>query len=250
MANIMNIFKKKKPVDIQFIDTLGYPTFQFPIRLAKNEPLFFAEKQKELYGKMKFHLCPGMIDYARIGYIIPAWDHIKIKANKAGVVAFKARNKSAGSGDTQIHPMDDTLINGVFEPQGIPLKAFKLDSPWRIKTAKNISALLIPAVYHSKFLDDVFVVPGIVDYKTFSQANFIFSVKRECEVTIEPGEPLLHIIPFVNEEISASYGMATEIDSLIGNPVYKMIKHFYRKNDSEKKKHTLERRDLRDSEGA
>lgn len=235
---MVNWFKKKNEPDLKFIDTLGYPTKDFPIRLAKHEPLNCADKQKESYGKMKFHMCPGMLDYAKMGYIVPAWDSIKIKANKAGVVAFRSRAKSEQSVD--VVPMDEALIEGVFQPDGIPLKAFKLDSPWRVTSSSEVSALIIPAFYHSKFLDDIYVVPGVVDYKSFNVMNFIFSVKRECELTINAGDPLLHVIPFHNKEISATFGTGT-VEDASASPLYYINKHWYRKKDSIKKSYTIEK---------
>jgi hypothetical protein len=34
--------------------------------------------------------------------------------------------------------------------------------------------------------------------------------KRECTVHIKAGEPLIHVMPFYNKEISASVGPASE----------------------------------------
>lgn len=227
---------------MQFLDISGVAQDKFPIRLAKHEPLMFAERQKEKYGKMKFHLCPGLIDYARFGYIVPAWDTIKIKANKAGVVAFQANDAHGAPPQNSIFPMDHTLIDGLFQPKDIPLAAFKFDSPWKIKCSENISALLLPAFYHSSFNDDIYTVPGIVDYKSFRTINWIFSAKKTCEITINAGDPLIHVIPFYNKEITASYGLA-DVDTIINNHsgVYRMFKHYYRKKDSVAKKFKLDK---------
>lgn len=228
-------WKKKQEFDVNFVDTLGFAQESFPIRLAKNEPLSVTDHQKEKYGKLKFHLCPGIIDYARYGYIIPAWDTIKIKANRAGVVAFYY-NRNINGDSASLTNMETNIVDGVFQPTDIPFRVFKADSPWKVVCNKDISAMLMPAFYHSKFLDDLHIYPGIVDYKSFSAVNIIFSAKRPCEVTINAGEPLLHVLPFHNKPISASYGMAS-IDELAktNSPIYSMFKHLYRKKDSIKK---------------
>lgn len=236
--NWLHLFNKKREPDMQFLDISGEAQQNFPIRLAKNEPLNCTDKQKETYGKMKFHLCPGIIDYARYGFIVPAWDTLKIKGNRAGTIVYQYRSGGGSNGETRdISPMDHALIDGVFEFNNVKENAYKFDSPWKIKCSKNISALLLPAFYHSKFLDDIYTVPGIVDYKSFNTMNWIFSIKRECEITIQAGDPLIHVIPFYNKEIDASYGLA-DVDTLIGNmsTKYRMFKHFYRKNDSVTKK--------------
>lgn len=233
MFNPMNWFKRDKN-DMEFLDNSGYCFKEFPIQLAKNVPLSMTEIQKESSGKLKFHLCPGMIDYARYGYIIPAWETIKVKANKAGTVAFHKRKQTTTS---QPVPMDSSIIEGVFKPQdGIKLEVWKSETPWKIHCNKDISAFVLPAVFHSNFLDDLHVYPGVVDYKSFRVVNFIYSAKRECEVTIKPGEPLLHVLPFYNKPISAGYGETT-LDEYIGmmSPIYDIKSHLYRKRDSIKK---------------
>ena len=50
----------------------------------------------------------------------------------------------------------------------------------------------------------------LVDYKNFHITNFICMPKRECNVHIKAGDPLLHVIPFLNKDITASVGPATD----------------------------------------
>ena len=82
----MSWFKNQKE-DLEFIDEseIVYP--HYPPVLAK-ELKPFKEHQQEKYGEYKFPVCPGMHDYSRLGYIVPAWSNIHIKANKAGCVAL------------------------------------------------------------------------------------------------------------------------------------------------------------------
>jgi hypothetical protein len=69
----------------------------------------------------------------------------------------------------------------------------------------------MPAFFHSTFLDDLYVYPGVVDYNKFTTLNFICSPKHECEVQIKAGDPILHVIPFItNKDIVASYGPASK----------------------------------------
>ena len=241
MFNPMSWFKTNE-VDIEFTDTIGHAMVDAPIRLAKREPLHFLETQKKNSGKLKFHNCPGMIDYATVGYILPAWETIKIKANKAGTTVFYPdRNTVMSRAHSQPVRMAVDIVDGVFQPEdGIPLQPWKCDSPWKVSTAKDISAFLIPASFHSKFLDDIYVYPGIVDYKNFMTANFIFAPKRECELTIAAGEPLLQVIPFYNKPIKASYSLA-DIEQLAKSKshLFSAIKHQYKKHAT-KKKFTLD----------
>lgn len=241
---MFNLFKKNKP-DLEFVDTsrMVYP--HYPPVLAKDlKPL--KEHQENKFQEYNFPKCPGMHDYSRVGYIIPAWSNFHIKTNKAGSVALvgncgedsKKRQTPLG----QPKNMDVTITDGLFQLQdGISPCVWNFPGPWKIHGRGNISALVMPAFYHSKFLDNLYVYPGIVDYKGFTTINFICSAKRECEIEIKAGEPVLHVIPFITDkDIVATYGPATEEQE----DYSKIIKwfhemNFYRKYYMIRKKYKL-----------
>jgi hypothetical protein len=53
----------------------------------------------------------------------------------------------------------------------------------------------------------------VVDYNGFTTINFICSAKKNTEVFIQAGEPILHVIPFItNREFKAQYGSAKQED--------------------------------------
>jgi hypothetical protein len=207
---MFDIFKKKK--DLEFVDVHRTAYQTYPVMRAVDvKPVTF-EHQKTKYEKHLMPHCPGMIQYAEMGYIIPAWVDIHIKANKAGVAHYIG---SQGRGTRNYLPgraMDPKIIDGIFEPEdGIPLTALNFASPWGVFAKGNVTALLLPAQYHSTFLDDLLVLPGSVDYQKFHTTNFICVPKRECEVHIKAGDPLLHVIPFWNKEFNAGFGPGTDV---------------------------------------
>ena len=226
----MNLFKflQREKEDLEFIDMsprgvyndardkmpkgdpVVYP--HYPIMLAKDVKTVMQSTQEKKYGNYNFPICPGMHDYSRLGYIIPAWTNFHIKANKAGGIALTGtagedREKRA-TPIPQPARMDPNIAAGLFEVQdGIPVMVWNFPGAWKISAPKNLSALIMPAFYHSKFLDDIYVYPGVVDYHNFYTTNFICSPKRKCEIEIKAGEPLLHVIPFyTHKTIVASYG--------------------------------------------
>lgn len=207
---MFDLFKKQK--DLEFVDTSRTAYQTYPVmRAADVKPVTF-DYQKTKYQKHLMPHCPGMIQYAEMGYIIPAWVDIHIKANKAGVAHYIG---SEGRGTRNYLPgraMDPNIIDGIFEPEdGVPLTALNFGSPWGIFAKGDVTALLLPAQYHSTFLDDLLVLPGSVDYKKFHTSNFICVPKRECEVHIKAGDPLLHVIPFWNKEFNAGFGPGTDV---------------------------------------
>jgi len=210
----MSWFKNQKE-DLEFVDESGIVYPHYPPVLAKTiKPL--KEQQEKEFGEYAFPGCPGMHDFARLGYIIPAWTQINIKANKAGCVAQAGSvgedNNKRATPLKQPAPMAIDITHGMFELQdGIEMCVWNCPAPWKIFGHANISTLILPAWFHANFLDDLHVYPGVVDYRGFNTINFIFSPKRKCEVIIKAGDPLLHVIPFITHKtIVASYGGGTQ----------------------------------------
>lgn len=239
--NPMKWFKKDSEPDIDFRDTAGHTFETFPPKLAKDVPLFFKETQKNKLGKFSFAECPGMWDYSQYGYIITSPETIMIKANKAGTVAMLKRRQG---GSQPCAPMNADLISGYFDFDGVPPNAYKFDLPWRIICKKNISAFLMPAHYHATYLENIRVIPGLVDYQNFWTINFLFAIKRECEVIIKAGDPLIHVLPYWNKPIKANYGLI-DIEQLaptISNG-FNAISQYYRKKYNVKKVFNLGKTD-------
>jgi hypothetical protein len=239
-----NIIESVKRNQLEFVDASKLVFASLPIQLAKDVPINSRQKVEEKNKKFTFPLCPGMFDYSRLGYIVPAWADYHFKANKAGVVAIIGGGKKTPRFNPPA-PMDSGIVDGIFEIEdGIPLKPFNLNSPWKVFSYdKDISAILLPAWYHSspEFLENFFVYPGIVDYSTFHTMNVILAPRKKMEYTIKAGDPILHVIPFYNKEIVCGYGPPTiEQESLLSYDPTIHRTQFYRKNHAVKKSFSLE----------
>lgn len=246
--NIFNWFKNDyQKVDFKFVDVAKTAFTDFHPILAKDiKPLRNFQEKK--YGEYHFPNCPGMFDYSRMGYLIPAWTNFHIRANKAGSVA---RIGSIGvDGDkrkTNFSPpnyMDNRIADGAFKREdNVASEVHIFSSPWKIHRVKpNLSLLLLPALFHSDFLDDLFVYPGCVDFKNgFKDINFVVSPKRKCDLKITAGDPVLHAIPIITtQDIIAEYGPATLHEGFHSlRTKWYHEKSFYRKFYMTKKKYKL-----------
>lgn len=231
---------KKREFDIEFVDSTHKAFMRNPVMRASDvHPRCYAP-QKEKFGKVRFPQCPSMIDYARMGYIIPAWADIHILANKAGV-SYRVGSKQRGTTFAAGRLMDPSIIEGVLDPEDdVPLTALHFGSPWSIFTSKGISAFLMPATYHSDFLDDLMILPGVVDYDEFHTVAMICAPRRNCDIHIRAGDPLLHVIPLRTEGIKGGFGPATmEQQGAISNQMYTGNSQIYRKMYQTIKKFTL-----------
>jgi len=231
---------KKREFDIEFVDSTHKAFIRSPVMRASDvQPRCYAP-QKEKLGKVRFPQCPSMIDYARMGYIIPAWADIHILANKAGV-SYRVGSEKRGSPFAAGRAMDSSIIEGVLDPEDdVPLTALHCGAPWSIFAAKGISAIVMPAIYHSNFLDDLMILPGAVDYDKFNTVAMICAPRRACDVRIHVGDPLLHVIPFRTEDIKGGFGPASiDQHGVIGNQMYTGDSQIYRKMYQTVKKFTL-----------
>lgn len=238
---------RKDDIDFRFADNAEgtvYP--HYPPILAKDlKPL--KEHQEKKFGDYRFPGCPGMHDYARLGYIIPAWANFNIKANKAGTVIIlgsttEQERKKRAIPVGQPQEMARDITDGAYQPQdGVNGSVWNCPGPWKIHATKNISCLVLPAFFHSTFLDDLYVYPGVVDYNKFTVINFICSAKRPCELQIKAGDPLLHVIPFITtKDIVASYGPATQLErDAVKVPKWFTELNFYRRYYMIRKKFKL-----------
>lgn len=228
--------------DLEFVDTSNSIFATVPIQLAKDVPVVTRKIVEDKGNKFTFPLCPGMWDFSRMGYILPAWTDFHIKSNKAGVAVVVG---GGGKPTPFMTPfsMDTSISDGLIEYKGVSDNVYNFASPWRVfSNTKNISCLLLPAWYHTKkeILDNLYFYPGVVDYDRFRALNVIVSVMNKCTLTIKAGEPLLHIIPFFNERIVCGYGPPTPAQSAETNydPVTH-TNHFYRKKQQVKKDYKL-----------
>jgi hypothetical protein len=236
---MINFFKSTKPT-ITFFAANGAPNVSkfSQVKLASDlmiNPKWVRDQRAYSDNKSKFLNCPGMADWMKTGYIIPAWTNIKIRANRADTMLL-LDDQPGGS------PMSEKLVTGLFKPQdGVSLKVTKVPTPWGIKTKPGWSAHVLPALFHSPFLQDLYVYPGTVDYDNFHVCNFIFSAIKACDIEIPAGTPLLQVVPFCREEITAvcEKGSVENLDKLNFSYPHK-LHAAYRKFFHQRKTYTME----------
>lgn len=237
-ANDYNSISSVKLNDLEFVDTSNSIYATVPISLAKDVPVVSRNYVEKLGKKFTFPICPGMWDYARMGYIMHAWTDFHIKANKAGIV-FVTGGNGRSAPFAAPFPMGTDVSEGLLEFNGVPINVYNFYSPWKVfSNTKNISCLTLPAWFHTnpKILENLHIYSGVVDYDRFRPMNVIASIKNKCTIHIKAGEPLMHIIPFFNEKISCGYGPPKpeqEAECRYDPTVH--TSHYYRKKHQTKK---------------
>lgn len=234
----MNFFTRwfKPEFTIRFKSYIGNFAVATPVALASKLRPNWMRKQ---LPESSVSRCPGMFDYARTGYIVTAHTDIHIKANKVGVVVTLG---PLGGHERELQPsfFDYKMVEDMVAIVDVKKHVSKIPLPWTVQASAGHLALVLPALMHSDFLDKIFVYPGIVDYDKFHTINFVFSPIKECEFTIPAGTPLLQVIPYQREAVSAECGKATEQE--IDKHRYMFpsrVKHYYRKFIHANKPYTM-----------
>ena len=200
----MRFWWGKPTPTVEFLSLFADYSIATPVLSANKYVPAWLRKQAEA----KFKRCPGMYDFYRSGYLVVAHTDIVIKANKEGVIV--ATPHTHGVNLQRPDHFDPSLVDGVAPiDDTVKQVAMKIPLPWSAKAKAGYSLQLLPAVFHSPFLDQLYVYSGVIDADSFHTMNFVFSPMTACEIEIPAGTPLLQVIPFKREKITAECRRAT-----------------------------------------
>lgn len=145
--------------------------------------------------------CIGTYDYVSVGLILPMWTDVHIRPDSSGM-RFEARAATFGDEyQFEINSFSPESCNGCPMTDRRPLKQSqfpKLNSPWRIQTAKGVSTLVVPLVHDPN--PNYEVMAGLVHTDSYTQIHIVLNVLTNKEFTIEAGTPMQQMIPFKRSE--------------------------------------------------
>jgi hypothetical protein len=223
-------------------DIPGYEIGQ-PVKLAsdiKPEWMIKQHKTAERTGDPKFAACPGMHDFYQAGYIIPAWEDFEIIVTKTEIKINIGVGQSFVCKPTE--KMQYSVVAGAANiDEDITPHAMKLVCPWKVFTKPGYSAFVMPALFHSPFLRDIFVYPGIIDYDRYHTINVMFSPLKEMHIKIYAGTPLLQVFPYKREPVSAEVGIINQNELSTANFTFRTrAPGFFRKWIHQQKTTTID----------
>jgi hypothetical protein len=159
--------------------------------IGKICPFDLTKANSELSAKQ----CPAIRNFVKYGYIIPAWCDIEIDFSDDKVI-IQYSNADYGH---EIHTEEQfqSIIGDQFKVR----LDIKLNSPWHIHTASGYSCMWMPIFYHNVNYQ---ALPAIVDTDINLNKNPINLMFFEPKKTvIKMGDPLVRVIPFKRENITA-----------------------------------------------
>jgi hypothetical protein len=190
-------------------------------------------------SQLTIRQCPAISNYTNTGYIIPAWCDMRITFvdNQMNVVMS---NVDYGY---EIHssPQIGEVVGDQFKPR----LSLKLNSPWSIFTEEGYGVMWLPCFYQNKNYQ---ALPAVVDTDLTVNRNPInLMFFEQKETLIKMGDPLVQVIPYKKENITAVSKSYSEQDhkrftNLMN--LNKLSRFGWRTFIKNKFKYLLERKDL------
>lgn len=211
-------------LDIEFIGQEEFegrvpepiPAFKcFPEWFAKLEgrskcPIsFVGDTIKPNTGTVKN--CPGITDFLKQGYIIPAWDTFTFRGTPDGGVKV---NWIEGDTPTKFSHHGENQFHTILDEQRPAYDAFfKIISPWYMRTRPGVSVMLMHPVWHR---NKVFTSCTGVYHTDVNacQVQWFFEVNNRFPVVddldfdyktqvVYKNEPVMLMVPFYRESFQS-----------------------------------------------
>lgn len=175
--------------------------------------------------------CIPVQDMATSGYIIRNSFEFELKAETANEIEscpFRANNES--------YIKHHTHYQCPIEIEGIKKDYFKINHGWSIKTPPGYSCLFLQPFYF--FNENFQLLPAIVDTDSYnSPVLFPGYLKTNKIVSVQPGDPLMQVIPFKRDNWTIQIEKINPGFTKFDFWIRKKLDNIYKKNFHSKKKY-------------
>ena len=177
------------------------PASEFIPQAWKKMPTFTNKQKHKIDSEQTIKACPGIGDYMKTGFIIPAWCDMDITPMPDGE-SVETRY-SDPEYNSAYHPADQVSNNHSTVLQKFGVRAaVKLDCPWKIWQPKDWSLLYLPMFYFDN--RNYEAIPGMIDHDLGALISLINIMLKEKQPTsIKLGEPIVQVIPIKREKTIA-----------------------------------------------
>lgn len=169
-----------------------------PFLPSESLPTWWKDLPKE---KGSIRRCQGTYDYITNGFIIPLWTDVTIRPSINGKgFDVRVNNLDGGGIYFDVAGFDSWSTSGcpINNEKAIPTSQFpKLVSPWRYKTPKGISLMVLPVLHEPN--PNYTVVPGIVHTDFYNQIHVVLNITTDKEFTIPAGTPIQFMVPITRK---------------------------------------------------
>lgn len=168
--------------------------------------------------------CPGITDFLKYGYIIPAWDNFIFREYNGDITVnwtdnyVESKAKFHGNQQYSTIPKESQPLYDCF---------IKIDSPWIIRTSPGVSVLITHPVWHRNntfttasgilHTDETpFNVPWFFEWNHKIQNGMNLETMDLENQIIGKGTPIMLVIPFYRNKFDSSveYVSGSEFERL------------------------------------
>lgn len=137
--------------------------------------------------------CTGIIEYYRIGIMIPFWSQVIIELGGIGSTYVRVAIADPLS-DAKQHPDEQ---RGTFLPE-TKYSHIKFESPWMIQASDSVQFTMVKPAWNYSSPFDFILPPGTINfrYQHATNANVFFQRDKNTKIiTMDPGTPIIHLMP-------------------------------------------------------
>lgn len=203
------IKKSKVVVDCFTSNVQAYELFPIGHALAfLPEWWLNAPKEYEVRGLFPastIKRCPAVINTFKHGLMIPLWSDLAIVTR--GGTNWEVKFSDP---ETSIEPHDSKQWDFYADPKDY--MHMKLMSPWHVSTKHGISWTYSKPMWNFPADDNLFIAPGIVDFKSqhSTNINILLSLEPKPAYVIKAGQPMVHMVPLTEKQIEVKHHLLTE----------------------------------------
>ena len=180
------------------------------------EPMSQQKPPKGKNGNM--NVCPGILDYNSMGYMIRAWTEIHINQVDGGFQAH-TNDREHDITEGRCGNLNPDLLPWEYGDVCDP-NVIKIELPWLIETPVGYSCIQTSPFYHNLDIEPFIMNhPGIVDTDGLHRLSWVFSVRHGEPFIIPRGTPLIQLIPFKRQTFTREVSRAE-----IGDWMYQKLK--------------------------
>ena len=143
--------------------------------------------------------CFGFTNLYQQGAIIPMWTEAIVGIGEIGSKFCKIEFADTQTG-VYVH---GAIQRGTYLPEE-HYSHVKIMSPWHVQCTEEINWMFTFPSWSHPYPEEFIVPPGCVDFKYQMSTNINMFVKHGTQrrlVTIEPGTPMIHLIPLSDREL-------------------------------------------------
>ena len=144
-------------------------------------------------------LCPGITNLFKTSFTIPLWSDLFLEIGETNSEYYRWQYSDRCS-DIGLHPPHQH--GGHFKTK--EYQHLKIISPWQFQCEEDVSFLAIEPFWQFKELNNISILPGIVEFYSQHNTNINLFVRRESkkqDILLNAGSPLYTYVPITERKV-------------------------------------------------